>query len=680
MGSLKNPSAEEVRLEFAKRDFQRAFHLVEQGLALDPGQPDLVCEQAILFVYRAEEERAFELLPLCFKGYRFETLISLLADHYTSRILADRTDHDARRRLQLIRTFHPKESKHIGVKICACLIVRNEAKNLDRCLSSLAGKVDQIVVVDTGSTDETVSIAMRHGARVAEFQWCDDFAAARNYALSFATGNWILVIDADEELTPETQAALQRAVIRPQFGGFEIDIVNFMSASRHEEQFRHSPTRLFRNLPGVKFSGRIHEQINPSLVQLGLPWARLEGATILHYGYRPEEMEEKSKIERTMALLEREVEDNPDNSFQWFNLANVYLVANRPASAVEAAKSSIQTLGPQSGFAISTYCILIQALFATGELDEAIRYADEASQKGLDCLQIAFEKCNCLLAAGRFEEALHQSAHMMSLEWSKGATGDSGIFTHKRFVLRAQALAHFEKYEDAIDCLNSALEASPPYGPAHLVFGSILARLGKYGAAKEALQRSLNDPICFRGGMRELARIHSSLGELEEAAMMSHKIWKGDPSCLEDWLEWKSRCEATENPALTLTCYEELSAVQPLSAELLVDWGRTSAAAGRTPNAIKYFTEAINLDPTYANAYFNCGDLLFRTGMVEQAAQIYAAGLSLVPEHADGWFMLGNSLAHSGSEDEALKAFDKVLMLDPHHSKAQHNRNLLLAA
>ena len=93
--------------------------------------------------------------------------------------------------------------------ITACLIVKNEERFLDKCLQSLQGTADQIVVVDTGSTDRTVEIARTHDAEIHHFEWCDDFAAARNFSLEKARGDWVLILDADEVLTPEGRKELQ---------------------------------------------------------------------------------------------------------------------------------------------------------------------------------------------------------------------------------------------------------------------------------------------------------------------------------------------------------------------------------------------------------------------------------------------------------------------------------------
>ena len=97
---------------------------------------------------------------------------------------------------------------HHASRITVCLIVKNEEQFLAQCLKSVRGFAAQIVVVDTGSTDRTVEIAREFGAEIYSFAWCDDFAAARNAALEHATGDWILMLDADEELPAAQHATL----------------------------------------------------------------------------------------------------------------------------------------------------------------------------------------------------------------------------------------------------------------------------------------------------------------------------------------------------------------------------------------------------------------------------------------------------------------------------------------
>jgi tetratricopeptide (TPR) repeat protein len=182
-----------------------------------------------------------------------------------------------------------------------CMIVKNEADNLPRCLSSAKPYANEIIVVDTGSTDQSVAISHQYGAKVSHFAWCDDFAAARNASLALATGAWILVLDADEELIVEIQDLrqhLQSSSVRE----YSLPLVN-----QHQGAASWTGTvlmRLFRNLPGVQYVGRFHEQVVYAQPTPGFGLSeQLAGVKIFHYGYAPEIKAKKTR-DRNIPLLE----------------------------------------------------------------------------------------------------------------------------------------------------------------------------------------------------------------------------------------------------------------------------------------------------------------------------------------------------------------------------------------
>lgn len=181
------------------------------------------------------------------------------------------------------------------------MIVKNEAENLPRCLSSAKPYMDEIIVVDTGSTDHSVAIAHQFGAQVSHFAWCDDFAAARNASLALATGEWILVLDADEELIVEIQdlrQQLQSSSVRE----YSLPLVN-----QHQGAASLTGTvlmRLFRNLPGIQYVGRFHEQVVYTQPTPGFGISeQLAGVKIFHYGYAPEIKAKKTR-DRNIPMLE----------------------------------------------------------------------------------------------------------------------------------------------------------------------------------------------------------------------------------------------------------------------------------------------------------------------------------------------------------------------------------------
>lgn len=194
--------------------------------------------------------------------------------------------------------------------LSVCLIVRNEEKFLGHCLASIRPLASQIVVVDTGSTDRTVEIAQEHGAEVHHFTWDDDFSSARNAALERATGDWVLVLDADEEIPAAQLEVFRQEMQRPGVLGLRLPIVD---AGREHEGCSHVP-RLFRNAPGLFFVGRVHEQAFSSIQvrcqQWGLKHA-LGKAALLHHGYTREVVASRNKVERNLRLLQRALEELP---------------------------------------------------------------------------------------------------------------------------------------------------------------------------------------------------------------------------------------------------------------------------------------------------------------------------------------------------------------------------------
>ncbi|MBI1841825.1 MAG: glycosyltransferase [Verrucomicrobia bacterium] len=200
-----------------------------------------------------------------------------------------------------------------GVRLTVCVIARNEEKFLARCLASARPIAQQIIVVDTGSTDRTVEIAREAGAEVHGFQWCDDFSAARNAALERARGDWVLQLDADEELVEETRDRLRAATQDASMLAYRLPLAD---VGKEKEGFHHVP-RLFRNAPGVHYKGRVHEHAFGSLEPMQKEWGLQNGigkVQILHHGYVDQVVKDRSKVQRNLRLLERAIEENPEDA------------------------------------------------------------------------------------------------------------------------------------------------------------------------------------------------------------------------------------------------------------------------------------------------------------------------------------------------------------------------------
>ncbi|OLZ11737.1 glycosyltransferase [Sulfobacillus thermosulfidooxidans] len=187
-------------------------------------------------------------------------------------------------------------------EISVALIVRNEEKFISQCLQSVKSITDDIVVVDTGSEDQTVELARKEGARVIERPWPKDFARARNWAIEEAKNPWILMLDADEVLLADDKDKLMEAVTHPTADAYNIRIVSL--TDRPEDLTEARVTRLFRNDPRIRWEGRVHEQIIPSLGRAGMRLEPLD-VRLMHYGYLKDVMIDRNKLNRNLDLLDQ---------------------------------------------------------------------------------------------------------------------------------------------------------------------------------------------------------------------------------------------------------------------------------------------------------------------------------------------------------------------------------------
>jgi tetratricopeptide (TPR) repeat protein len=209
------------------------------------------------------------------------------------------------------------------------MIVRNESQHLPKALASVKGIAAEIVVVDTGSTDDTVAIATAMGANVLHVVWTDDFAAARNSALEAAKQPWILSLDADQQLASNSVGALTTALQRTDCMAqvVTIDLYGPPTMGQSEVELAFKSLRLFRNHPQIRFSGRVHEDVSKSLLGMGQSHWPDSGVVLADHGYVQAE-ERDRKRHRNLLLLRRVHQDQPNEIFPAYKLATTLLHAH----------------------------------------------------------------------------------------------------------------------------------------------------------------------------------------------------------------------------------------------------------------------------------------------------------------------------------------------------------------
>ena len=224
------------------------------------------------------------------------------------------------------------------VRLSQVMIVKNEEKNIEKALSWAKRVAIEQIVVDTGSTDRTVELAQKMGAKVVHFDWVNDFSKAKNFAIEQASGNWIAFLDADEYFTEintqKLMVFLKRIMSDVQMKA-NFHVINCAWVNVDEEGTRFSiqdQERIFRNLPSVRYIGRIHERLGVDKANI----VEVDEIEIIHTGYSHTALKETKKAARNAELLRMDLAERPDDLNTKSYLADSLKMSEDPKDQAEA--------------------------------------------------------------------------------------------------------------------------------------------------------------------------------------------------------------------------------------------------------------------------------------------------------------------------------------------------------
>jgi len=386
------------------------------------------------------------------------------------------------------------------MKLSLAMIVKNEEAHLGHCLDSVRGLVDEIIVVDTGSTDATAALARERGAAVFPFAWTQDFSEARNESLARATGDWVLVLDADEAVDAADHARLRDACLQDEVSAYRVLIRSYLPDGAYtmmETQARANPggyqegagyrhcgetraVRLFRRLPWVRFTSRVHEMVDPCFLERGMPMPELD-TVIHHYGFTLEQRVEAKKP-LYLDLARRDVEERPRDLASLFHLVTQAAAAEDWALAVEAA-GAYRTA---AGRALNPTVLLTQAL--------ALQRLDRHDQ-----------------ALKTFQELLR------AVPGSLPAAVGQGV-----------SLERLGRREEARKIFEACIRKHPDSPTTYLDLADLHAREGKGDAARKTLRRGLGVMPCDAALWARLVRLGL---ETEGAEQAVRDAWEAIRNC-----------------------------------------------------------------------------------------------------------------------------------------------------
>ena len=287
-----------------------------------------------------------------------------------------------------------------ALPISLCMIVKNEEAFLDVALKSVKSVLGfrDIVVVDTGSNDRTKEIASENGARVLDFKWCDDFSAARNFSADNAVNDWVLVLDADEEVMGVETGDLAEFINDDHVVG-TITMVEMFNKST-------SPGARLYNRKTHRYEGSIHEQIVP--VDQRSKIVRDAPILIVHHGYLPDFGKVQGKLERNERLLILELDKHPDDPYLLYQLGKSYFCDNRdlPKACEIFEKALTSDLDVRLGYVYNLVECYGYALLNTGQYDKALKLMERFAQDYNKVPQFRFLSAHILQNNGLLIEAV----------------------------------------------------------------------------------------------------------------------------------------------------------------------------------------------------------------------------------------------------------------------------------
>jgi len=296
------------------------------------------------------------------------------------------------------------------VKLSACMMVKDEEKMLPDCLESIKDVVDEIVVVDTGSTDKTVDIALEYGAVVFKHPWENNFALHRNQSMEHANGDWIFIIDADERLREE-----DRDKIRPFLEKTDEDVIAIDLYNEYPDcelvTFMNT-YRLFRSQLNLRYVGIIHNRL---VTPDGLKYARMP-FRLIHLGYGDNYYAGKKKFERTKVLLEQVLEETPTDYYAHYHYANLHRVKDSHFNTDELslleehAARAAQLSEPRNFYGWHTHVMCLELLgwanFYRKDYAKALHFGGMALTYKPNYLDAMFLMGSTYIAADNPEKAI----------------------------------------------------------------------------------------------------------------------------------------------------------------------------------------------------------------------------------------------------------------------------------
>jgi tetratricopeptide (TPR) repeat protein len=387
----------------------------------------------------------------------------------------------SRRALEIAARAQPAAD----LRLSLCMIVRDEQQMLSRCLSAVADAVDEIVVVDTGSSDASIETARSFGARVIEHEWTGSFAAARNVSFDAASGDWVMYLDADELLVREDVMLLRSLTGRTWREAFYLYEIHYTGDEEDGTAVTQNALRVFRNRPEYRFEGRLHEQVAQCLP--GYLPERIEATNVRveHFGYISVVRDTREKSRRNIELLRLQEAESEPTPFMHFNLGCEYAAGGDRAAALVEFERAWEMLEQSPDresykFAPALLSRLVKALRVCGRPRDARRLAERGLERFPGFTDLVLEQARVAIALGERDRAIELCERCIEMgDAPRRYTATVGCGSYLPRIHLAELRRADGELEQTIELLEQCVREHPrfvgsvtPYASALLADGA----------------------------------------------------------------------------------------------------------------------------------------------------------------------------------------------------------------
>ncbi|MBD3233578.1 MAG: tetratricopeptide repeat protein [candidate division Zixibacteria bacterium] len=596
-------------LLFATGEYQESKSILERLVADYPDSADAISNLAVVY----EKEGDFET-----------------ARNYFSKAL----ELDPNHRNTLMNLFR-LEVDHFEKRptISLCMIVKDEEDNIARCINSIKDVVDQMVVVDTGSSDRTPDIAKELGAEVYFHPWKNSFSEARNNSIKYASGDWIIYLDADEELFEEDRELLLQAARNTTCTAVSVQIFNPLQGEL-EGFLRY--TRMWRNRMGFYFDGIVHNQ----LIFDGLVFP--SKIRVRHYGYGYDDAKMAKKYDRSEKLLLQQIEENPKNTFALFNLAQIKRGKRELDDVIKYASRVVDIVGPTNKKERHTYLMaldqLCSACFFKGDMEMCINYGMQALKIKPDYFDPMLTIGSAYINLRKYDEGLkYYKMYLEAIENFDPDNDHSHIIynnlgsQHFAYYGMGVAMKDLGRYNEAEKYFREAAEREPNHLKVHCELGLLAYKRRDFQTAKDEFQRDLSfNPESF------------------EACYMLGKIASDE-----------------EDPEKAISYYEKSIAINPEQADSHLALAEIMIESNDFISAKKHIDLVLDIHPEYSDAYRLRGNINFEMGEFRSALSDYEKYIENNPQDYLIMGNLANCYLRLEEFEKALELYRKVISIKP---------------